>query len=246
MQQQSNPSTSRGLLLTQALLQLKILKIQLLAVGCSTFGVLLLLYGIAQSNGIAIGTLTRDPTAVLQGEFYVGFLSNTGILLWSAAAAICLFAGTLLARNAYLLPWGRFLLASGGFTLLLLLDDLFLFHEEIAPHFLNMRERYVLLSYGILMTIYLAKFWKLILQSEFILFGIAGGCFVLSVFIDKNSFSWLPDPFLLEDGAKFSGIVFWLFYFSRTAFQTLKTAESSPVKTKEDHPVESGARNALP
>ncbi|WP_066961273.1 hypothetical protein [Microbulbifer sp. Q7] len=246
MQEQSHNSNARGLLLTQALFQLKTLKIPLLAVGCSTLGVLLLLYAIAQTNGIAIGTLTRDPTAVLKGEFYVGVLSNTGILLWSAAAAICVFSGSLLTRNPQALPWGQFLRASGAFTLLLLLDDLFLFHEEIAPHFLNIRERYILLSYATLMAIYLVRFWKIILRSEFILFGIAGGFFAMSVFIDKNSFSWLPDPFLLEDGAKFAGIVFWLFYFTRTSFRALNTVAAQAIDTEKDRPTEAKTLEAIP
>ncbi|WGL16014.1 hypothetical protein PVT68_14710 [Microbulbifer bruguierae] len=227
MQSKFSLASSCGLLTTRAFRQLKVLKFQLLSICAATLALLMVLSAVANVTGISMGTLTRDPTAVLKGAFYVGFLSNAGILLWSAAATICLFCGALLARDfrarAKAYTSARFLLASGAFTLLLVLDDLFLFHEEIAPNYLHLRERYVLLCYALIMCIYLTKYWKIILQSDFVLFGFAAGFFMLSVFIDKNSFSWLPDRSLLEDGAKFAGIVFWLFYFSRTAFQAIAT-----------------------
>lgn len=232
VQPQRDPRPAATQLMTVAFHQLKALKFQLLAVGAPALTLLLILLLVSKSADIPISTFTRDPTAVLQGKFYVGLLSNTGIVLWSAAAAICIFSAVLAGGDLHGRRLRLFLLASGLFTLLLLMDDLFLFHEEIAPHFLNVRERYVLLSYGLIMAAYLVKFWRTILETDFSLLFVAGGCFMLSVFIDKNSFAALPDPYLLEDGAKFSGIAFWLLYLSRTALQAHRVGSGEPGRTE--------------
>ncbi|WP_237063669.1 hypothetical protein [Microbulbifer zhoushanensis] len=208
-------------LITRALQQLQILRFWLLSLGAITLALLIALSAASESTGIPVGTFTRDPAAVLQGHFYVGILSNIGIVLWSASATICLFSALLLGMKIGRRAICLFLLTSGLITSLVMLDDLFLFHEDIAPHFLHMRERYVLIAYALMILAYLAKFRTTILETDFVPFAIALGFFFLSVFIDKNSFDWLPDPYLLEDGAKFAGIVFWLFYFSRTAYQGL-------------------------
>jgi hypothetical protein len=65
--------------------------------GIIGFAVILIVVGIAATIGIAaaygvpVDELTRDPAAVMRIPYYIGLLSNWGIMLWSAAAAICPF-----------------------------------------------------------------------------------------------------------------------------------------------------------
>ena len=60
-----------------------------------------------------MGDLTRDPAAILDVPVYVGFLSQIGILLWAATAAICLFSAAVLWRREPVDSIARFLVCSG-------------------------------------------------------------------------------------------------------------------------------------
>jgi hypothetical protein len=42
-----------------------------------------------------MAVLTRDPAATFEVPPYVGFLSNATMLVWSAAATICLFGAAM-------------------------------------------------------------------------------------------------------------------------------------------------------
>ncbi|WP_237058410.1 hypothetical protein [Microbulbifer sediminum] len=86
------------------------------------------------------------------------------------------------------------------------------------------------------MLAYLAKLRSTIPGTDFVPFAIALGFFFLSLFIDQNSFDWLPDPYLMEDGARFAGILFWLFYFFRTACQAQAVIHDKPVDTEDPAP----------
>ena len=85
--------------------------------------------------------LLRDPLAVAElkpaecCKVYYGAVSNLGVLLWTAGAAIALFgAGLALALGR---PAGEagLLLAAGMLTGFLAIDDLFLVHENVLPAF---------------------------------------------------------------------------------------------------------------
>jgi hypothetical protein len=176
-------------------------------------------------KGIPIGYLTRDPALVVNIPIYIGSFSIIGILLWFSAAALCLFSAPLVSHpkdNSL----QQFLLMSGLFTLLLVLDDLFLLHEEVFPKYVGIPERVVEASYGILMLLYLFKFRAVIFKTEFLLFGLALGLFGFSLGLDV-----LPQNIyfrhLLEDGSKFAGIVTWLVYFARVSYSGIKSSRKN-------------------
>ncbi|UHQ54915.1 MULTISPECIES: hypothetical protein [Microbulbifer] len=173
---------------------------------------------------VPLQNLTRDPLAVVRAPFYTGILSNLGILLWCATAAICLFSAVLLGPLGGAGEKRLFLLWSGAFTTVLLLDDLFLLHEVVFPYYLNLRERYVILLYGFCMVVFLLRFWRLILQTDFLIFLCACGFFTLSLGVDKLPEDILPLHHIFEDGSKFIGIVSWLFYLGRMSFLFLLEA----------------------
>jgi hypothetical protein len=171
---------------------------------------------------IPIGHLTRDPALVVHIPIYIGAFSIVGILFWFSSTAICLFSATLVSPRKQR-SLRQFLLVSGLFTLLLVLDDLFLLHEEVFPKYVGIPERVVEASYGILMLLYLLKFRAVIFKTEFLLFGLALGLFGFSLGLDV-----LPQDIyfrhLLEDGSKFAGIVTWLAYFARVSYSGIKSS----------------------
>lgn len=180
---------------------------------------LMVILAIHWRKGVALGDLTRDPAAISGVPVYIGFLSNIGMLFWSATVAVCLFAATFVARSAADSPAGRFLYASGLLTLLLLFDDLFQLHERVFPLSLGVPEPIVFGGYLSVTLLYLVRFRRVILESDYLLLALALGFFGLSVAVDLFTEKGL---YLWEDGAKFMGIVTWLAYFARVSAQVLR------------------------
>ncbi|OUR93423.1 hypothetical protein A9Q87_04835 [Flavobacteriales bacterium 34_180_T64] len=174
-------------------------------------------YVYHQLNGIPLKTLTSDVTAAADVPLYYGIQSQIGIFFWAAAAAICFLCGSTIKS-----PEWSFFMVSGFLSLFLGLDDIFLFHEVVFPS-LGIHQKVVYLSYVVIFGVYVLKFYKLILQTEFILLAMAFGCFGLSLLIDSFFHNAAPlYTQLIEDGAKFVGIVYWTIYFYSTATKTLK------------------------
>jgi hypothetical protein len=179
-----------------------------------------------------------DPIMAAGGEpseFYLGLFSNLGVVLWTAAAAICLFAASEVTagtdRRAR-----RFLLYAGLFTLLLMLDDLFMLHENYIDHVF-----YILYGMGLLY--YVIRFFGLIVRLDVVLFALTIPLFGNAVLLDLAPWRLLPGEgievpdavapspvekdavrqfgrelrYLLEDGFKFIGICCWAAFHIRAA-----------------------------
>jgi len=189
-----------------------------MAVSAVLIGIVLVLHF---GKEIRIGVLTRDPNAIGRLSVYEGFLSQIGIFFWSAAAAICFFSVTILSRVADCHKLKRFLLISGLLTLLLGLDDVFLLHEVVFPHF-GIPQNLVLGSYFGFMVLYLIMFYSLMLETEYVLMAIALFFFGISVFLDVLHLPVMDEYYILfEDGAKLIGIVSWLAYFFRVGASSI-------------------------
>lgn len=173
---------------------------------------------------IPVGHLTRDPTSVISSPPYIGFLSQVGIFFWAASAAVCLFGISALARCQDSLETRRFLILSGVLTLLLGLDDVFLLHERGYPA-IGVSEKMVFLVYAGLLLSGLVRFHALILRTEYVLLGMALGCFAVSLGVDLL----IPQGrglHLYEDGAKLTGVVFWFAYHFRTGLHAVEACAS--------------------
>lgn len=167
-----------------------------------------------------IEKFTRDPAILFDYHPLVGSISYLGILFWSATAAVCFFAAKVLSYNGSKKA-SLFLTASGLFTVSLMLDDLFMVHDWLGPVYLQIHEVVFYLFYLLVMVLYIALFWRTILQTEFIFFLAAGMFFALSMGGDVV----LPQEslgYFIEDCLKFTGIVTWFIYFTRTSLTWLK------------------------
>jgi hypothetical protein len=180
-----------------------------------TAGLLAPAFALHYTWGIPFGRLTRDPVAVLRGPVHIGYLSQAGIFFWAAAAAACFFAARLLREGAPPSEMRRFLRVAGSLTLMLGLDDMFLLHERVFPA-LGVPEPVVYAAYIAFVLYFLVRFRALILQTEYVLLGMALTFFAVSVGLDVLDPAGI-DPYLWEDGAKLVGIVSWTTYFWRTA-----------------------------
>lgn len=191
---------------------------------------------IAPAAGVEIQSLTKDFSAAARVPFYTGVVSNVGIYLWCAAAAICLFGFLVLWAPARRDAW--FLLASGALTAMLFVDDAFLVHEVIGPYHLGIGSDSLMLSYLACTLAYLVALHRRILTTNFLILGMALGFFAMSFLADKLHDTGRLEAvtggsqdiaFLIEDGLKLAGISAWLGYFVSTCLALI----AARMKTEE-------------
>jgi hypothetical protein len=167
----------------------------------------------------------RDITALAEVPFYTGFVSQLGALLWAASVTSCFLALFALKKlNSGSPQSRRFLLHAGLFSVFLMLDDMFLFHEEIAPAYLSFGQKKVYLAYFLVVLAFLYFNRREILSSEYLLLLIAMAAFGLSIFLDVIEDTFFEEltgslyetyEVLFEDGIKFIGIATWLAFYLR-------------------------------
>ena len=97
---------------------------------------------------------------------FANFVSSLGVLLWCAAASICLFAAMTL-RNVTPRDTFWFLLSSALLSTYLLFDDLFQFHEDLASRYLGLNEKVATAALLIAISTYLIAFRRIILRTNF-------------------------------------------------------------------------------
>lgn len=202
----------------------------------------LLLYSFAilltTTSTVTIRQLAQDLNTVLDVPFYFGFISTTANLLWAVAATVCLFTPLLLSRWVPK-PWRDFLLFSGLFTLLLLFDDAFLLHDDILPNYVGVSGEIYGVIYVLLILLYLYRFRRQILRSNYLLLGLALVCFGVSAAVDlayDPLRDLLPQRLVLgvEDGAKMLGIATWLAYFVHLTSTLLPASSLLPAGRWEE------------
>ena len=151
---------------------------------------------------------------------YYGFVSNLGIMIWSATAAICLFAAVMFAFSLRNRKMAWFALSAGVLTGWLALDDAFMAHEIILPSF-GIPQGAVIAAYASLALIYVAASWRIILESDYWILLIGGGALAASILIDQAFHSLAPVLVYAEDSAKFFGIFCWASFHITTMFHRL-------------------------
>ena len=161
---------------------------------------------------ISIPGMTRDVAAIADIHPLTGILSTLGILLWWMSAAIYLFVAHLLSDCQERADTG-FLVHSGLLSAYFGFDDLFQFHEFLAPTYLMVPEGVV---YGILacaVGVYLCRFRRQLIKPDGPLLLIALAVLSSSALNDGVLDPWLwriqDWSYFVEDGLKWLGICFW-------------------------------------
>lgn len=190
---------------------------------------------VARSRGIDDYKLVTDPLEFADQPPYVGLFSQVGNFFWCAAAVVCLFSAFIIqasrtakrSSNVFL-----FLLCSGLLCTQLLLDDLFLLHEnfpkvlygsnaEISRAAQDFAESIVFAIYGLVFIVYVVTFRKVILRSRSLFLILAVGFLGISAIVDLTPDSW-QHHYIVEESFKLLGIFSWFLYFSRFCAQTIQ------------------------
>jgi hypothetical protein len=206
------------------------------------------------SVGVVAAEVSGAGATAALSDFYsftgsrlTSAISNVGVMVLTATAAICLFAAWLIWPHDNALPWRRFLVASALVTLMLAADDYFAIHEfmdDIASPIVgddpsravkNVLEMGAFVVYGIVLVVYLVGFKAQLSQTEYAILALAFGLFGLSLVIDMAPASAIARSTglplaafdLLEDGAKALGIAIYATYFVRAAGQVVRETSAS-------------------
>jgi hypothetical protein len=198
---------------TGARVQLAALSRLLFRVLLPVSAVLVLVMGVAYTSDVPVTDLLRDPSATLEGEWYVGLVSLAGVALWAAAAAIC-----LLCLGGSPTPGQRSLLLAGGITSVILgADDAFLAHEAIK-NIMGIPSPLTISVYGVIAVVLFWRAWPYLkTRPDLLVFAAAVVLVAISVVLDAAGEADLPTPpysAVIEDVAKFLGLVTWVTFFS--------------------------------
>lgn len=177
--------------------------------------------GAAYITGNPVWKLAKDAAEVIGYPPYFGILSSWSSMLWMATATLCLFTASVTWKDSVDHAMWRFLFFSGLLSLMIAVDDLYLFHDKILPKALHISEGFFYLLYLVLMSVYLIAFFRQITRSDYILFWIA---FFFLAF-SRGVYNLVPlirDFNTTNDMFKYFGIVFWLAFFARTAAKHLR------------------------
>lgn len=184
------------------------------------------------SDNLTLALLMRDPITSAKLPVVAGLVSQVEAILWSASLTVCIFGWAMLQRRGNEFTRSRrFLLQFATITAILFLDDLFLFHGEIAPKALHIGKAIVIAVYLITIIVFLYLSWQEILSSEYLILMLALLMFGASIFLDSLPLTTFGVPqfgqqirFFLEDGLKFAGVATWLTYFSRYAVRQIEAS----------------------
>lgn len=165
-----------------------------------------LLWGIPPEN------MLRDGVSVMEAPAYTGVISNLGLVLWGAAAAICLLMAAGGRGPRGLWAW------AGGITLLLLADDGLLIHDNLLRNYTSVPEHLLYALYALLLLFYLWRYRETLWRGEPLLLALSFAWFAASLGVDAlDGVVDIPALWLWEDGAKLFGIVSWLLFHARLA-----------------------------
>jgi cbb3-type cytochrome oxidase subunit 1 len=171
--------------------------------------------------------LFNDPADTMKFNPFIGLVSMLGLFGWAATAGVA-FLTYVVVRSRETALMRQFFLAAGIFTLFLLVDDAFMLHEDVLPHAFGIRERYTKAGYLIVAAAFGLSFFRVLIRNNFSLLVAAGTFFAGSLLLDNpailKAMGWWENDFVLyvlEDGSKFTGIILWMAYLTKTASETL-------------------------
>ncbi|MEP7168782.1 MAG: hypothetical protein ABI855_05375 [Bacteroidota bacterium] len=202
--------------------QLKNITPLLIIIFAATLVVLSIVILAGLEYNIQLNHFTKDPVQIMNAPFYLGLFSNIGVLLWCGSAVICFFARSFIPKTEQNKPARIFLFCSGLVTMMLMTDDLFLFHEEVFPKYLDIPEKGVFVIYSNILLLYALLFRETIFKTDYVILGLAFFLIGGSTFVKRIPMP-IPEDTFLEDAVKLFGIICWFTYFLRFGFRELKS-----------------------
>lgn len=197
----------------------------------------LVLWAVVRQDGIPYADLVLDPAQYGRRPWYTGLVSNLGVLGWTTAT-VASAVGAGAAQRGGRPGAAQYLRAGASLSGLLLLDDLFQLHI-VVPRALGQPKMLFYVCYAVLGAWWAFGEARELLRTRWPLLIAAVGALALSVAVDVLGGGG-EQALILEDSAKFLGILAWALYFWLTTSDivgSLASASPAPVPT----PVPGGA-----
>ena len=170
-----------------------------------------------------LGEFFLDPSYQSGGTWYIGVVSQLGVLAWTIAM-MCAAASAWVAAEAGRRGASRFMRAAAYASGVLMLDDLFELHAVLSGS-LGV-PKVALEGLVVLPTVlWVMEFRRDIGRTRWQVLVAAIGANAMSVAVDTLAHpSSFDRALLLEDGAKFLGTLAWATYFVVTARDISRSA----------------------
>ena len=172
---------------------------------------------------VQLNHFTKDPVQIMDEPFYLGLFSNIGILFWCGSVVVCFFARALIPKTDEKKYIRTFLFFSGLVTMMLMMDDLFLLHEEVFPEYFLIPETGVFVIYSNILLLYVLLFRETIIKTDYVILGLGFFLIGASTFIKRIPMP-IPEDTFLQDAVKLFGIISWFTYFLRLGYMEVKKA----------------------
>lgn len=179
---------------------------------------------MAMQETVPVELLTRDVNSIAHLPFYAGLFSMVGLLLWAASVTVSFFS-VVLGRSRMDAESLGFLKGAGYLSLLLLVDDLAMVHERLAPKYLGLPEVALYAAYALFAVYLVIRYYRSIRASDYLPFLLAGVFLASSVILDvlpSLPLVWRFQTHLVEDGCKLLGIISWLVFLARFGIARLQ------------------------
>lgn len=172
---------------------------------------------IARHFDVPTADLASDPNEIAGAPVWFGLTALVDFAVWSAGAGAALVGGLQARQRPDPQRLGRFLLQASALTAYLVVDDMFLFHENLYPNVLGIPQKLVMVVYVVLVVAWLVLNRGAIAGTDFPILLLGGLFFAMSVVMDQGLLlGFHPGPFT-EDVPKVIGIFLWSVYLVRTA-----------------------------
>ncbi|MEE9416500.1 MAG: hypothetical protein V3V01_14545 [Acidimicrobiales bacterium] len=189
--------------------------------GAVWFAALLLLLAVVAQNVIPYEQLLLDPTDSGGLPWYAGLVSNLGVLAWTTAT-VAAIGGAWVSRVAGREGAASMLRSGATLSALLLLDDLFQFHSYL-PGQLGFPKAAFYALYMALTAWWVLSEHRELARTNFRLLHAAGFAFATSIAVDQFGVGSVDVSLVLEDAAKFLGVLAWALYFVVTTMDITRS-----------------------
>lgn len=223
----------------------------LLGMGTVLFALGMVLVVIYVQTDVNPHHLVADAHEIAFLPEYVGMYSSAGVLLLWTAGIVSLVTGAVVRGGGTPGRVSSFHTALGLLLCLLAADDLFVLHEwagllmaeaigagEVGFERSRL-EAIVFAGIGVLWLVWIARYWRTILRTEFVLLGLGMAAFGSSVAIDLSAYVFPKlEPgtpqrrlvlALLEELLKLAGIFLMLAYALRLGRDRFREIAGRPM-----------------
>ncbi len=189
----------------------------------------IVLWALIRQEGIPYADLVLDPAQYGRRPWYTGLVSNLGVLGWTTAT-VASAMGAAAAHRGGRPGAAQYLRAGASLSGLLLLDDLFQLHI-VVPRALGQPKMVFYACYAVLAAWWAVGETKELLRTRWPLLGAAVAALATSVAVDVLADGG-EGALVVEDSAKFLGILAWALYFWLTTADIVGSlAASAPGPT---------------